>query len=1146
MCLNSFVPDQMPREEALDTTQSFILEAPAGSGKTALLTARFLALLSKVSHPLQIMAVTFTRKAAAEMADRIIQALKKAEENHENKSDSWESLLINLAQRAIQRHLAHKELLKNPETFKVGTFHSFCASLIRSWPFEAELPPGLRILEDFEQQTLIEQAVNQYLNDLVSGKATPEERQACERRLASLNNNFQTLTKQLEELLQRRDRLEELSEFLSLNKEETLNQKLLQRIEELASLYLKELQDYFLSHLEEWNTLKEYLVNNKCPFGEILPESIPGISLKDVSGWKNISKVFLTKSGIPWKKPTGRGFPKGFDKTSVSQFITQLPHSVAKLLNFVKNWPEPERDIQGIENLVDMIRLISGVLSRFKKLLREQGLDYVELELGALRALNTTTNPSESLIFYHEHLRHILVDEAQDLNDIQVKILGKLTEGWEPGDGRTIFLVGDPKQSIYRFRRAEVSLFYTLMKSGIPREGEPPLPLKPLRLKTNFRSRPNLIEFTNQLFEEIMRSPCEKYDEVKFSASVATREKGEHPYPITAALFYQSKKLSHPDERESSQYLIDDLTQENCSLSPLEREANWVAASVAKLHRENPEETIAILIPVRTRLSAYIEALNRFGVQVQLMEGIPLIDCPEVRHLLNIFRALIRPFDDLAWAGTIRSPWIYVENQILANLSQREGIWERRILSSSKDFPQLQKFAKAIEDAKKMFGRESYALTLQRLWEDLDGPQQVAARYGTAGIANVRTFLKLLTRCNGLIGEDALQKITHLLKSSYSPPDPWSAFSNIFMMTIHKAKGLEFDHVFAVDLNYDPLSGGRGKEPAYLVEQMPGEERHLLIAASGDKRTGVTNLAFTLLKDLVKHRSLAEARRLFYVVTTRARESLTLTGIGNPTDVNREEIPRTPLEWLLYVYNQKKLTTKDFMISCNPEPPEISRTEKRCILPPVKLPPFEAEPLPYRMSSPSKIEDETLLPVISGAEEEDEFLRARGVVIHRILDTLALQKIHPNTWTIAAALMDEGLPLKEAKLISEEVLKEALNAWECPEFKKLLSKAKRLYPEWSIEDYDGKEKLRIGRIDLVVETENSWFIIDYKTSKPEGDLDSWMSVQKRYYYAQLTAYKQMLMKLMNLPEEKVNCAILFTAIPKLLWQDSVSERQFFS
>ena len=1114
------VSDQHIREEALNVSWSFILEAPAGSGKTAILIARFLALLAKVSHPRQIMAVTYTRKAAAEMLNRITEVLRRVQRGGETPDDPWDSFLFSLGRKAIERHRENAEVLLDPESLNVGTFHSVCASIVKAWPFEANVPPGVKILEDQDQESLLELAVERYLHDLVSGKAAGEEREACERYLASLNNSVPLLSGQLMDILKRRDQLEDFIPLFSTERRESAGSELERRLEGYAGLFLSELREYFIKREEGWGSLKRALADGGVPFGGIFPDTIPGTGLHDIASWKKASQVLLTKSKkIRKRVSTADGFPRDFDKHPSARFIKQLPSVMVRLLASVAGWPDPGGDNVGMASLADLLLLIGGALVRFENLIHERGMDYLELELAAQRALRTVDRPSESLIFYHEHLRHILVDEAQDLNNVQVKILGKLTEGWDPADGRTVFFVGDPKQSIYRFRRAVVSIFSQLKEDGLPREGERFLPLTHLILTANFRSQPHLVTFANRLFSEVMASPRKEYDEVDFTVSEAARSASEGCLTITGAVFYH-----------------DGDTHQK-SLSPREREARWVAASVSQLHEERQGDTIGILIRARNYLSPYIEALSDYGVPVCLMEGIPLLDRPEVRHLLNLFTAMIRPYDDVAWAGSIRAPWLYVSDQVLVSLKPAEGLWSKAVLSGKDVSQDIARFAEAVEEAKAMFGREPYASTLQRLWEDLDGPRMTAARYGAAGVSNARAFLDLLNRVSGLQGEEALSRVSRLAEASYTPPDPNGAFSPVHMMTIHKAKGLEFHHVFAVNLDYDPLSGGRGEQPAYRIEQLPGDERHVLISATGDRRTGEDNLAYYLLKDLDRQRTLAEARRLFYVVATRARESLTLTGVSKPPEKwTWEGDPRTSLDWLLKVGTGEGISVPAFSFFTNPAPPDVAVGEEEVRCSPAPLPSFNAEPLPYRIVSPSRVEDETSLAVAPGAEEEDEDARARGVVIHRILDTFARGGNHPDLQAIIAALTEEGISPDDASGMANDILKESNSAWETPEFKNLCRSATDLHSEWAIEDYDGEYSLRVGRVDLLVKTGDRWLIVDYKTGRPDGDVASWVHAQVQHYHPQLTAYAQMVARVMNVPEEKVTWTILFTAIPRLVWQ----------
>jgi ATP-dependent exoDNAse (exonuclease V) beta subunit len=384
-----------------------------------------------------------------------------------------------------------------------------------------------------------------------------------------------------------------------------------------------------------------------------------------------------------------------------------------------------------------------------------------------------------------------------------------------------------------------------------------------------------------------------------------------------------------------------------------------------------------------------------------------------------------------------------------------------------------------------------------------------------------------------MAGEEALLQLNRLLEAAYTPPDPRGAFSNVYMMTIHKAKGLEFDHVFAVNLDYNALSGGRREQPVYRMERLPGVERHFLAAAAADRRTGQQNLGSYLLKDLSEKRTLAETRRLFYVAATRSKEGLTLSGVGSPPKDDKEDDFKTPLSSLLKIIKSDEENFA-WLVDPLPSPPVVEIEEKTVSLPGM-LPPFDAELLPYQVKSPSRIEDETSQASPLGAEEEEGYARARGVVIHQILETLARKQSCPDGRAIAVALEREGIPLKEAWEIAPQIFEEALQAWRKPDFLSLRKSAREVHVEWAVEDYDGRRTVRVGRFDMLLKMEDIWLLLDYKTGRPEKDIAAWLKSQKEHYRPQLDAYAEMVARGLNVPKEKIEWAILFTALPRLVF-----------
>ncbi|MFH1477186.1 MAG: UvrD-helicase domain-containing protein [Verrucomicrobiota bacterium] len=1155
-------PDIQIRREALDTRRSFILEAPAGSGKTALLTARFLALLADVGHPRQILAVTFTRKAAAEMADRITRTLRQAQDhNHTAPSGSWEAHLLELARKALKVHPDWDVLLRSPDAFLVETFHGFCGRVARNWPLEARTPPALTsrkvgaLLDEIGQEVLLDEAVAEYVHAFAAGDSRRDtaETAAFQRRLAAANNNVGVISNQLADILARRDRLEGL---ITIFQHPHAADELGRRTEQLAALYLKELHDYFTRHKENWLALRRCLdehkidlpapafvrqCRTKAGLAEALSAKIPGSSLRDVPAWQSAANVFLVKAGTPRKQFKSMEFGENFGKTPPADFIRDLPSEIARILNFTREW-QATGDPAGFEALSDCMRLAGGALKCFGKMMNARGLDFMELELAALRAFsaiggsasggNQADRPGDSLIFFHEHLRHILVDEAQDMNDNQVRMLSALTEGWEPDDGRTVFIVGDPKQSIFRFRRAEVSLFEALQANGLARRAEAPLPLKALHLKTNFRSRPRLVAFANTFFARVMAMPNKAFGEVSFNASEPVRGEIAPPMPITLAFF---------DYRPANN-LQTTLPRKS---EAREQEAGYIARRVAALHRDDSASSIAILIPARTHLTPYVRAMEALAIPIRLMEGVPMPDCPEVRHLLNLFKALLRPHDDVAWAGALRAPWCHVPNAVLEKLARMPAParWSEKItVFGRQDHPEIFRFNAALDKIRPDFGRERYAISLQHIWEELGGPAAVVRMCGPAGLANSMRCFDLLGQCPEGRGEETLANLERLLARAWTPPDPRAAFSNVAVMTIHKAKGLEFDHVFVVGLDREP--GGRvarrERNAAFLMERLPEGERDTVVcpssflaATAGDRRTDTQSLAQILLSDLGLRRDAAEYKRLIYVAVTRARETITLSGLI-PQTTGAQERP-SAIAWLARMDQAGVFNGLPVKMLKNPQ---HVKTGARRMAPPKQPPapaPFEPDPLPYLLRSPSKIEDATATAARSGADETEPDAKARGLVMHRLFETLARGSPLPKSPAVAAALMDEGLTHRQCQALAKEILHECRRAWEFEVLAALREAATEIIPEWAIEDCFDKNVIRVGRVDLVLKTADHIVLVDFKTGRPGPDCDTWLKFEIERYRPQLGAYREMTAKTLKIPPARIQTALFFTALPR--WEE---------
>ena len=249
--------------------------------------------------------------------------------------------------------------------------------------------------------------------------------------------------------------------------------------------------------------------------------------------------------------------------------------------------------------------------------------DYVEAALRALQALGTPDDPTDLALAFDYRLRHVLIDEFQDTSFAQLDLLERLTAGWMPGDGRTLFCVGDPMQSVYRFRQAEVGLFLQLQREGLRN-----VPLTPLRLTVNFRSSARIIDWVNRVFPEVLAPQDDaELGAVKYSPSVAAKPDQPRGVQIHASF--------SRDEREEAQQVV----------------------KIVRQALRTDARSIAVLVSARSHVGSIGLSLNRAGIAFRAVEIEPLVERPVVQDLIALTRALVHPGDRTAWLAVLRAPW---------------------------------------------------------------------------------------------------------------------------------------------------------------------------------------------------------------------------------------------------------------------------------------------------------------------------------------------------------------------------------------------------------------------------------------------------------------------------------------------------------
>jgi ATP-dependent exoDNAse (exonuclease V) beta subunit len=841
--------DAQARETALDVGRSFIVQAPAGSGKTTVLTQRYLRLLTTVEEPEQVLAITFTRKAAGEMRERVQKALDGA---LLARSDA-DRVTLELAAQ-VRRHAAARSwgLEESAARLRIQTIDAFNAYLANAMPITSRTGFGRGIADAPED--LYASAARETLRD---AESDAELRVPFELILRRLDDNWSLLERLIAGMLSRRaewlPNLPPLSgEALSPRIEASLRSIVL---EELAAVTAALPGDFVSMACEAARTAARHL-------GEAAKDDLPAwrdharaplVDVDDLRRWRALRDISLTKDGEPRARFTSKqGFPADDPDAKAlgaafAEKLAQLETRHLRALEILAILPDPsipESARGALDALATLLVLAAAQLTR---IFDEQGeCDHPEVAGAARRALTEDSVPTPLAERLGTRITHILVDEFQDTSRDQYELLLTLTQDWSEGDGRTLFLVGDPMQSIYGFRNAEVGRFATVRAAGLGR-----VRLQPLELRRNFRSAPALVHWCNQMFARVFPATDDvRRSAVRHLASVAARAQLEGAPNL---------------------YRVD------ADCGP-RGEAAAAAALIADLRRSRPDESIAVLGGARTHLRAIRAALAARAVPFIGVNLEPLADVAVVRDLEALARALESPLDRVAWLAVLRAPFVGLALPDLTLIAQAAAkitvpdALGRDIPGLTPDaMERLIRTRGVLLAAWQQRELEPRAHLVERVWLTLGGPSACAH---PNELASARRFLAALDEEDRkrLRGRPLdFERLMHRLYAQEPAAD-----GAVQLMTIHGAKGLEFDHVFVLGVGLV----GRGDDTRLLnwleLPRADGGD-HLLMApirvrVEEEERDSINRFIEALHKD----RARAERARLAYVALTRARRSLHL------------------------------------------------------------------------------------------------------------------------------------------------------------------------------------------------------------------------------------------------------------------------------
>jgi ATP-dependent exoDNAse (exonuclease V) beta subunit len=855
--------DARAREQALDVTRSFIVQAPAGSGKTELLTRRCLALLATVQEPESVLAITFTRKAAAEMRNRILGALRAAgapaadrEKLHARTLQLARSVLA--ADARLGWHL-----LQNPGRLRIQTIDSLNLGLARRLPVLSGLGAGLGVEED--GRDLYRQAAERLLEHLPGGDALHSR--AVATLLEHVDNRVQRFVDLVIEMLMRRESWGPM--LPAITGDEVSNARLRARLEAaragLVQAHLTALRRVFPRDLlEEAVAIARAAARALIGAGGESPISVwaehsdaPGDALGDTQLWLGLATLLLTESGTPRKAFDYKlGMQPGATGKALKQRAQKVTDALADFaaateqLHAVRALPEPRyepREWQVLQAQLVVLRLAAAEL---ELVCGERRLaDYPRFAAAARLALGTDDAPTDTALALDASLRHVLVDEFQDTSEAQVSLLESLTAGWQRGDGRTLFLVGDPMQSIYRFRNAEVGLFLKVRDHGL-RDLQP----EPLTLAVNFRSTRPLIDWFNQCFAQVLPTHDDELrGAVRYSPSTCADEAGEDGGVRMHALIRRSRIF----------------------------EANSVADIVQQRLAADDSARVAILVQGRGHLVNIVAELARRGVRFQATDIDPLGERPIVLDLLALTRAIAHAADRPAWLAVLRAPWCGLSLADLHALcgDDREATIAELLRDPARQ-GRLDPTARArlsrtwtvLEGAPGELRRFGLRDAVERAWLALGGP---ATTESERALDEAQAYLdELASLERRAAGPVDLTQLAAALEKLYAPSRPHPEI-RVELLTIHKAKGLQFDTVIVPGLDRRP----RADDKRLLQwARLPGAGRHDLVVAPVAGTGADPNRLYAWLEGLETGKLEQERRRLLYVAATRAERWLHLFG----------------------------------------------------------------------------------------------------------------------------------------------------------------------------------------------------------------------------------------------------------------------------
>ncbi len=1092
--------DGAAREAALDVTRSFIVQAPAGSGKTELLIQRCLALLAQVERPEAIVAMTFTRKAAGEIRERIIKALREAAggaiPDQPHRALTWR-----LARAVLERDAALGwELVAHPARLQVHTIDALCAAWMRQAPMAVKLGAMPRMIERAE--ALHAQAARAELEDAGEGSG------AWQRLLDYLDNDGERLTMLIAEMLARRDQwLRHVmggdATALRARLEHALGIEIAHKLEAVAALLptaearpMIDLARYAAAHLARSDPAHPLAAWAQRG-------ALPDERAESLDHWRSIADWLLKKNGDFYVDiNVAQGFPpKGSARDGgaarrdaqkqamigLLQRLAAVP-GLANALDGIRRLPPPRYDETAWAFIEALLEVLPRAAARLRLVFADaRAIDFVEASQIALRALGEPDAPSDLLLRLDMRIEHLLVDEFQDTSLAQYELIARLVAGWTPGDGRSLFVVGDPMQSIYGFREAEVGLYLDARRQR--RLGE--VALEPLVLQCNFRAQCELVAWVNRVFAQALDASPPATDELVAFGAATPVLPGEPPPAVTV---------------EACAGNVD--------------EAGKVVAHVRAAIADGARE-VAVLVRKRGDLAEILPALRAAGIPFAAVDLDRMADRQTILDLASLTHALIQPDDRLAWLALLRAPWCALTLPDVFALDTEAGarsLCEAVVAHhgagqvppagmSADGARRLQRLAAAIAPAVTDRGRLPLAAAVRGTWLALGGPACVAEPSDLD--AADRFFALLAEHAPGADLSD-WNAFLDALAATFIETGA-GADAKVRIMTLHRAKGLEFDVVVMPGMAEPPGSGPPQllrwrRRPAGLL-LAPIAARHVDLADS--------NPVYAYLSKLAAAEEAAELVRLLYVGCTRARKRLHLTAVLG-TEPGEDE----RLRWRKPSRGTALAALWRAVEGELPPPPlaHAAAPPRTAAGVPLLRLPLDWEPPPLPLALPIATREAAADRQVVEFDWVRETARQIGIVAHRLLrqcaeeglDRWPSERIAAQRARVARELAGLGFTGGEAEAAADQVLGAVTSTLADARGRWLFDpRHTDAHSEYALTGMRDDIPVHVVLDRSFVDAEGVRWIVDFKLSRHQGaGRDAFLDSEHARYRPQLEAYAE--------------------------------------